>query len=343
MPIYFGGKNLNVYFKGNPLYGVYYKGQNLLGGIQYDYITSGNYNEIDFLYTTDTHLRWLGNSGSDYKYSPTFSLQNLKDYKDRLWNNGIPTFALDCGDFIHSGTNTESLRDEIINYFNNFGSVGYKQYLAVTWGNHEWYGEVNNPLGYLNRIKAMSGCNLIYADNSKTVYKPYRAIKIGNTKIGIIAVGYPSPNDGSQGTDRHPKDNLIFLDALKTTGSNPTSALNSQVQYYIDLMQENNFNYIFIITHMDKYADENFNDDPRFNSRADLLLKNTHGANGLIPGHYNYEINNTYTFQGTTGQSSLIFQEAGANLYSFGRIRVNVTNNTISSYLLKSQSDLNTI
>ena len=315
------------------------------GDIEYDYIMTSSANEVDILYTTDTHLRWLNNAGSDYTYSPVFSLDNVADYKDKLWDNNIPAFLVDCGDWVHGNTNTETLRDAIIKHFNNCGTKGLTKYLAVTYGNHEWYSAVGDGAtcnGYLSRVNNMTACNLL--SSGSTVYKGYRAVKIGDKRIGVIGVGYPSPN-GRDGTtsDTRTFDGYTFYDAQQTTELNPTSALYTQVQSIVDKMKASNFDYIIAITHMDKYADESFTADTRFNSRADFLIQNTDGIDLVIPGHYNYEIDSTYSYTDRGGNTGIIVQEAGASLHSFGRIKLKFDGTAPSSYLLKSQSDLEEI
>lgn len=314
----------------------------------YDYETDSECDEVDFLYTTDTHLSWSGSGNSAYKSgSPqVFTLDNVAYYKDKLWNAGIPTFCLDCGDFIHGTGNQESVKDTIINFYNNCGSVGYNKYLAVTYGNHEWYsavGTTSTIIEYFNRVDNMTACNLLV--NGEPVYKPYRAIRIGSKKIGIIGVGYPSPN-GRDGTTSDIKqfEGYTFYDGAQTTAINAGSALYTQVQRYIDLFKNNGFDYIIAISHMDKYADEDFTADSRFNARADSLIKNTNGLDVVIPGHYNYAINATYTFTDLGGKSGMVVQEAGSSLNSFGRLRFIFNNSQpIQSYLLDEISDLEVI
>lgn len=351
--IYKGATNLeSIIFGTKNILGVFYRGYQLWYGgelptpIEYDFQIDTEYNEVDFLYTTDTHLAWKNSGNSNYAVSQMFTPNDVANYKDKLWDNGIPTFCLDCGDFIHGVGNQESVRDIIINLFNSCGSKGYTKYLAVTFGNHEWYasmGSTSTIINYLNRVNNMTACNLLL--NGETVYKPYRAIKIGSKKIGIIGVGYPSPN-GRDGTTNSVRtfDGYTFYDGERTTSLNPSSALYAQVQKYINMFKKKNFDYIIAIAHMDKYSDENFNDDTRFNARADSLIKNTQGLDVVIPGHYNYPITSTYTFTGLDGKSGLIVQEAGASLNSFGRLRFVFNDSTpIKSYLLDSLDDLEVI
>lgn len=115
-----------------------------------------------------------------------------------------------------------------------------------------------------------------------------------------------------------------------------------RVQRYIDKLKNTyGFNYIIVFSHMDKYGDENYSDDDRFYSRADFTIMNTSGINVLIPGHLNSPVANTYTYTWKNGQGSgIVAPEAGGEMNSFGRLRINLNNNTITCKLLTSLSDL---
>ena len=312
----------------------------------YDFVLRGNYDEVDILYTTDTHLCWLDSGTSQYAEAPVFELGDVGYYNDKLWNAGIPTFCVDCGDWDH-GTGGQTQIDQIINMFNNCGTKGLGKYLSVTFGNHEWYaamGDAASCLSYLDRVDNFTACNLLV--DGELRYKPYRAIKIGDHKIGIISVGYPSPNGRGNNPygDTHVFENCTFYDAKRNENLQPTSALYVQVQSYIDLMKANGFEYIICNTHMDKYSDEDFDDDGRFNSRADFLIRNTDGLDVVIPGHWNHPINATYTFTGTGGKTGIIVQEAGASFHNIGRLRFRFNESKpIQSYLLTSRSDLEVV
>lgn len=316
----------------------------------YDYIVPSKYDEVDILYTTDTHLCWEDSGSATYEEDPVFKLNDVSYYNDKLWNAGIPTFCVDCGDWVHGNTNTETLRNKIIGLFNSCGTRGLGRYLAVTFGNHEWKSSVGSAsacVGYMDRITAMTACNFLY--NNTVKYKPTRAVRVGNKKLGIVGVGYPAPDGrADQGyptyEDIKTIDNYKFYDAYRTGDSQPNSVLYKQVQKYIDEFKNNGFDYIIAITHMDKYADEDFDQDKRFNSRADRLIKNTSGINVVIPGHYNHPINEVYTKTGLDGNQGIIVQECGASFHNIGRLRFKFDDaNPIQSYLLDDRGDLEVV
>ena len=345
--IFKGDTLISAIFLGEKeLKGVFYQEHQLYGGggitptpkIEYDYTLDGDFDEVDILFTADTHLAWKGYnkySGQPQKYVP----QDIAAVKDDLWESGIPTFAVDCGDFDH-GQNAPI--STIINHFNNFGSIGYRKYLSVTFGNHEWYSAMGNAeqcMSYLRQVTNMSACNLLV--NGEPVFKPYRAIKIGEKKIGIIAVGYPSPN-GRQGSpensDVHNWSGYTFYDARRdqTATNQPNSALYKQVQKYIDMFKKRHFDFILVNCHMDMNQYESVAADERFNARAEYLIQNTNGLDVVIPGHYNIAIPYTYEFRHYDGVGKgIVSQEAGAGLGSYGRIRLNLRDGSIISTLVQ--------
>lgn len=320
---------------------------------EYDYVMDGDFDEIDILYTTDIHTAWYG-SGRSGKSSrgPVFKLTDVGNYKDKLFDNGIPAFCVDCGDITLSGSTAGS--DEIINMFNNLGTKGYTKYLGTTYGNHEWkFGSSSSSLSFINRLKMFSACNFFNSNGTLagTYNKPYRTAKIGNVKLAVIGIGYPSANGSgsyNSSTQKWSYDGYTFYDSVNNASTQQNraaanTALYKEVQKHIDYLKgECGFDYVFVFTHMDRYAKENFDGDSRFFARSEFLIYNTSGLDGVIPGHWN-QWDDRITFTDKSGRNVQHFYEAGASMDYIGRIRINIKNHTIDNYLLDDRGDLNYI
>lgn len=337
------------------IYGVIHTGPEK---IEFDYVLSGNYKEVDILYTADSHISWKGSGNGQYdSQSPQmFTWENISNYKDKLENANIPTFCVDCGDWSKGGatdSTSSNLYETSLNKFSTLGTKGYTGYIATTYGNHEWkFGNATTTTDYLRRMNNFTACNFIKNNGNFSSYnKPYRAIKIGDKKIGIIGIGYPSPNgkndsyDGTNGIWYY--DQYLFYDATNDKSKQEqkkaaNSSLYKQVQKYIDLMKRNNFDYIIAIAHMDNNRDEDFYDDSRFRARAEYLLMNTSGLDFVIPGHRNYPTDPLFTTD-LNGRSCMVMPEAGSGLNSFGRIKLKFDGSGYEYKLLRSISDLDII
>lgn len=212
----------------------------------------------------------------------------------------------------------------------------------------------------------------LYPGGINSEFPGCKTLKIGSKKIAVIAVGYPSPNgfetygqyddeaggtgvEYNSGTYRwnykqnsstvyrwFDSSNDASAQQNRTVSHTAGGSLYGRLQGYIDkLKNDYHFDYIIVFSHMDKYSDENYSDDNRFYSRADFTIMNTSGINVLIPGHLNAPIENTYTFTWKNGQGSgIVAPEAGGEMNSFGRLRINLNNDTITCKLLKSLNDL---
>jgi 2',3'-cyclic-nucleotide 2'-phosphodiesterase (5'-nucleotidase family) len=179
----------------------------------------------------------------------------------------------------------------------------------------------------LNKSKSITACNLF--KNGKLMYKPYRTAKIGSKRIGIIGVGYPSPNGAGSYSDGEWKFNeYTILDDVK---------LFNQVQKYIIELKVNNFDYIVVVSHMCKSSYES---DSRYVARTDSLIKNTSGLTAVLQGHYNFATN-AESITDKSGRAVLLAHESGSNMNSFGRLQLKPGRTT--SYLLDERSDLNVI
>lgn len=292
----------------------------------YDIVDPNEYDEIDLLYTADVHGAWVGYDEDGNYLSPVFNYDDLNSYRTKLKKNNIKALLVDCGDW--------SRPCRVYTDYVNTGEMvsatqmNNKDYFASTYGNHEWkWGDPNETINILNQNKSMTACNMFR--NGKLVYKPYRTAKIGSKRIGVIGIGYPSPNgQGSYSDGEWTYGDFVFYDGDK---------LFKQVQKYVDELKAANFDYIVVITHMCKSTYES---DGRYKARTDSLIENTNGLTAVLQGHYNFATN-AESISDKGGKSVLLAHEAGANMNSFGRLQLK--GSRISSYLLDERSDLNVI
>ena len=292
----------------------------------YDIVDPNEYNEIDLLYTADVHGAWVGYDEDGNYLSPVFNYDDLNSYRTKLKKNNIKALLVDCGDW--------SRPCRVYTDYVNTGEMvsatqmNTKDYFASTYGNHEWkWGDPNETISILNKNKSMTACN--FFKNGKLVYKPYRTAKIGSKRIGVIGIGYPSPNGSGN-----------YSDGVWTFGEYQfydNEKLFAQVQKYINELKAANFDHIVVITHMCKSTYES---DNRYIARTDSLIRNTNGLTAVIQGHYNFATN-AETISDKGGKPVLLAHEAGANMNSFGRLQLK--GSRISSYLLDERSDLNVI
>ena len=296
---------------------------------EYDLVDDKAYEEIDLLYTADVHGAWVGYDTDGNYLTPIFSYNDIGNYRDKLAKNNIKALLVDCGDWSRP-----------CRAYNDYLNTGIMQpaeqmkkqkYFAATYGNHEWrwsqYGEANTKL-ILDKLNCMTACNL-FDKNGKLIYPAYRTAKIGNKRIAVIGIGYPSANGtGSYNNGVWEFEDFKFYDDQK---------LFKTVQGYIDLFKQNKFDYIVAICHMCK---SNYESDNRYKARTDSLIENTDGLSAVIQGHYNFATNaEILTDKG--GNKVLLAHEAGANMNSFGRLKFSGKN--VTSYLLDEKSDLNVI
>lgn len=305
---------------------------------------------------------------------------DVKAYQKKLEDANIPTYLLDCGDWSKSTNYSHSPGMSEAQCVNHAIEVMQgMDYFGITTGNWEFkWSPITTAMSYLNKLSGygLMACNVndssgvpLYKGGINSEFPGCKTLKIGSKKIAIIAVGYPSPNgfetygnydDGgnveyNSGTYRWNYKSggstvYRWFDSLndataqqnRTVSHSAGGSLYGRLQGYIDKLKNNyNFDYIIVFSHMDKYSDENYSEDDRFYSRADFTIMNTSGINVLIPGHLNAPIENTYTFTWKNGQGSgIIAPEAGGEMNSFGRLRINLNNDTITCKLLTSLNDL---
>lgn len=305
---------------------------------------------------------------------------DVKAYQMKLEDANIPTYLLDCGDWSKSTNYSHSPGMSEAQCVNHAIEVMQgMDYFGITTGNWEFkWSPITTAMNYLNKLSGygLMACNVndssgvpLYKGGINSEFPGCKTLKIGSKKIAIIAVGYPSPNgfetygnydDGgaveynsgtyrwnykSGGTTTYrwfDSSNDATAQQNRTVSHSAGGSLYGRLQGYIDKLKNNyHFDYIIVFSHMDKYSDENYSEDDRFYSRADFTIMNTSGINVLIPGHLNAPIENTYTFTWKNGQGSgIVAPEAGGEMNSFGRLRINLNNDTITCKLLKSLNDL---
>ena len=294
----------------------------------YDLVINKEYDEIDLLYTTDVHGAWVGYSLDGNYMTPIFSYQDVANYQKKLEKNNIKALLVDAGDW--------SRPSKAYNDYLNTGimypaeEMKKADYFMATYGNHEWrwsqYGQADTE-SILNKLSCMCACNLF--KNGKLVYAPYRTARIGSKRIAVIGIGYPSANGSGD-----------YNDGIWTFGEYQfydDARLFNQVQKCINTLKDNGFDYIVAVCHMCKSTYES---DSRYNARTDSLIQNTKGLTAVIQGHYNFATN-AEVIKDKGGNSVLLAHEAGANLNSFGRLKMKDGN--ITSYLLDERNDLNVI
>lgn len=293
---------------------------------QYDYVDSNSYDEIDLLYTADVHGAWVGYDEDGNYLNPVFNYDDIESYRSKLAKKNIKALLVDCGDW--------SRPCRVYKDYMNTGEMvsatqmNKKKYFAGVYGNHEWkWGSEDKTLEILNKNNCITACNMF--KNGKLVFKPYRTAKIGSHKIAVIGIGYPSPNgQGSYSDGVWSYGGYQFYDDKK---------LFNQVQKCIDELKANGFEHIIAICHMCKSTYES---DSRYKARTDSLIKNTSGLTAVLQGHYNFATN-AETVPDKSGKPVLLAHESGANMNSFGRLRIK--GSEVSSYLLDERSDLDVI
>lgn len=292
----------------------------------YDYVDNKEYDEIDLLYTADVHGAWVGYDEDGNYLDPIFNYDDLSTYRAKLAEHNIKALLVDCGDW--------SRPCRVYTDYVNTGEMvsatqmNAKGYFAGVYGNHEWkWGSEEETTNILSKFKNLTVCNMF--KNGKLVYKPYRTAKIGSKKIGVIGIGYPSPNgQGSYSDGVWSYGSYQFYDDQK---------LFDQVQKCINELKAEGFDYIVAICHMCKSTYES---DGRYVARTDSLIQNTSGLTAVLQGHYNFATN-AESIADKSGRPVLLAHESGANMNSFGRLQLKGTK--VSSYLLDERSDLNVI
>lgn len=368
--------------------------------------------KLDILYTADIHCGWK-DFGSNRWASQVFSLDknsltgsaynggDVKAYKELLISSGRPTYVLDCGDYSKGGnyrtTSTYSDEAKIVNHsIDMMKAIGY---FGVTTGNHEFkWKPISTAFTYVEKLKGygLMECNvrstasgeppyyqgttdaaITYIANKTgiTCQGGFKTIRVGNKKIGIIGIGYPSPNGtetyGAYDEDSSPtgvewngntyrwnyKSNNTTLHKFYDSVANSTTQQNGSVSYnpggcmYREVnkiasgLKGCGFDYIIAFGHMDKFSDENYTADDRFYSRADFLLRNVNNVDVFIPGHLNSAVNKVFHVKskGSSTYDCDIAPEAGGEMNSFGRLEIDLATDTISYRLIRNIDHLNAV
>ena len=294
----------------------------------YDLVDRKEYKEIDILYTSDVHGAWVGYDMDGNYTTPKFSYRDVGAYRDQLAKNKIKALIVDAGDWSRPCRSyNDYLKSKVMQPAIEMRN---QKYFLATYGNHEWrwstHGEANTE-SILNMCNCMTACNLF--KNGKLLYKPYRTAKIGSKRIATIGIGYPSANgEESHSGNIWTYGSYTFYDGAR---------LFSEVQKYIDELKANKFDYIIAVCHMCKSSYEG---DDRYTARTDTLIKNTSGLTAVIQGHHNWPKEGEI-IKDKSSKNVLLASESGANLSSFGRLKI--TDTSISSYLIDDRSDLNII
>lgn len=300
--------------------------------LDYDVIDENEYDEIDLLYTADVHGAWVGYDENGNYLNPVFSYSDVGKYRDKLKSNNIKALLVDAGDWSRPcRVYTDYINTGVMNSSKEMNKLGY---FASIHGNHEWrwsqYGEASTE-AILKTSDSITICNLF--KNGKQLFKPYRLAKIGSKRIAVIGIGYPSAN----GAGKYSDGVWTFEEGGNVYTFYDDTKLFSLVQSITDELKGKGVDHVIVVSHMCKSTYES---DSRYYARTDSLIKNTHGLTAVIQGHYNYATN-AENIVDNKGNSVLLAHENGANFNSFGRLKLK--GNSVSSYLLDEQSDLDEI
>lgn len=365
--------------------------------------------KLDILYTADIHCGWK-DFGSNRWASQVFSLDtnsltgnaynggDVKAYKELLISSGRPTYVLDCGDYSKGGnyrtTSTYNTEAKIVNH--SIDMMKAIDYFGVATGNHEFkWTPISTAFSYVEKLKGygLMECNVrspesgeppyyqgttnaaltyIYNKTGISCQGGFKTIRVGNKKIGIIGVGYPSPNGTetygvydaessttgvewnsstyrwnykSNGTTLHKFYDSIADYTTQKNGSvsySPGGCMYREVNNIASGLRGCGFDYIIAFGHMDKYSDENYTADNRFYSRADFLLRNVTNVDVFIPGHLNSSVNKVFHVKskGSSTYDCDIAPEAGGEMNSFGRLEIDLATDTISYRLIRNLDHL---
>lgn len=274
---------------------------------EWDYIDENNYNEIDLIYTTDIHGYWKGYEDSK-RVQTMFSMDDLKTYQNKLLEDNVKGLLVNCGDIIHGGERVnQNYGADIIKKFNDL------DFFASVFGNHEFRFNSEGKIfqNQVPKINSMTACNLLYKNSGELVFKPYRLAKIGNTKIGMIGVGFPSLDAENIEEYKILTDNALYM----------------QVQKYIDELKELGMDYIFILIHHGSGTDARSGG----NLTNEKLINNISGADLLLPGHSHAMTSQEY-YTDKSGKKVAIAAQPRCDLAYISRVRI--TKDGITSELI---------
>lgn len=296
--------------------------------IDFDYITSTEYSEIDIIQTTDIHGCWLGYQTSprlgdgyatNFAYSNS-AYSNVLSYKNRLESSGtIKALCVDCGDWSHYTAdgrtiNTNYGQDAI----DEMNSVGY---FAVTLGNHEYKTDLSTSFisQKVSQIKGTYGtaCNITDKSTGELIMPAYRTAKIGTKKLAIIGVAF----SGADGDTTAWNNAYTFVDGTD---------LYNLIQTYIDKFTALNFDYIGVIAHLGEGADGS----GRSTASCTAIIQNTSGLDFICAGHSHAEIKTGFTVNDKSGNA---VHFAAQPMCDFAYMtRIQITSSGITSAVLTS-------
>ena len=337
--MYLGSKEVKNFKLGDKqVKSIYLGDKQIWSDFVYDYVDDNEYNEIDFLYTTDLHGIWLegnyrytreGWPSPSYAYLVSSTYKSIEAYKNNLESQGIKTLLIDGGDFTHcSGTNSQGNEPQInldygLTAVNRMNSAGY---FAATVGNHEYREGVNQDYGSRavdNILKKFTGnseecsivaCNL-FGPDGELVFKPYKTAKIGSKKIaviGVAAAGFDSTTIAS-----------LWSGYSLVDGAD----LYNLVQGYLDLFISHNFDQVILLDHLGLNGDGG-----RWVAGTNSVVQNTSGITIATVAH-DHEARTSAIITDKDGNSVHRAAQPRCAFLYLTRIRIPSTGTVSSEYL----------
>jgi 5'-nucleotidase len=265
---------------------------------------TGNKTEkLTILHTNDTHSHIDKFPSNHSKYPNAGGVNARKKIIDRVRSQSDHVLLLDAGD-IFQGTP----------YFNMFGgkveleTMSAMGYDAATMGNHDFDGGLDgfqSALQYANFPFICSNYNF-----SETILKgktiPYKIIRKGQIKIGILGIGVELEGLVSKSMYQ----NTQYLDPFK------------QAQKYANyLRNERHCNLVICLSHLG-FSQKNGIDDIH-------LAKSTANIDVIIGGHTHTFLDNALVYKNSQGKNVIINQVGWAGL-QLGKIELTFTKTKIN-------------
>ncbi len=266
--------------------------------------------DIIILHTNDVHCGVQDSIG--YDGLMLYKKQMLKKYKY--------VFTVDSGDHIQGGIlGTITKGEDIIDIMNKVG------YDVAILGNHEFdYGvEQMHECARLLNCSYIS-CNYVFRKNKTSIFPGYKILEAGNKKIAFIGVTTPQTLTKSSLGTILDEENAPLYDLLT---NNNGKELFEGVQKVIDEVNNQNVDYVILLTHLGKDGDalEQY--------RSVGLLKNLEDAGAVLDGH-SHQVYSTTTLD--KNSNIVILAQTGTKLNNLGVLTINVNNDTMNHKLFSS-------
>ncbi len=266
--------------------------------------------DIIILYTNDVHCGVddaIGYSGLAFYHK---QIQALSPY----------VTLVDAGDAVQGATvGAISQGRYIIEIMNHMG------YEVAVPGNHEFdYGWAQFENSAKNLSCGYISCNLEDSVTGQLVFKPYKIIKYGNTKVAYV--GICTPESISKSTPSSFMDsmgNYIYDFCGDKTGGKLCEAVQKAVNQALD----EGADYVIAVGHLGEY------EDVPTEWSSPHVVANTRGIDAFIDGH-SHEITPCLKVKNLDGKEVIITQ-SGTKLHNIGKVVIDTKGN-ISSELISN-------